>query len=156
VSAILVSTADAVLNVLADHRFSQEFAPLRSYADWELPLEDAGDLRVDVVPAGSPEMELETRGSIGYTPQVDIVVRKRLAQEQQEADGTLILPEIDDLVLLVQEIAEYFMADRLAEFEGAAWERTQILAAFKSSHLRQYRQFTGIIRLTFKAQTDLA
>ena len=154
-SAILVSTADAVLNALADHRFSQEFEPVRSYADWELPLEDQDELHVDVVPVGSPEMELETRGSIDYSPQVDIVIRKRLASDQQEADGTLILPEVDDLVLLVQELAEYFMADRLAEFEGAAWERTQMLAAFKPSHLRQYRQFTGIIRLTFKAQTDL-
>jgi hypothetical protein len=48
------------------------------------------------------------------------------------------------------------MADRLSEFDEAVWERTQMLAAFKPSHLRQYRQFTGIVRLTFKAQTDLA
>jgi hypothetical protein len=154
--AILVSTADAVLNALADHRFSQEFEPVRSYADWELPLEDQDQLHADVVPVGSPDMELETRGSVGYVPQVDIVIRKRLASDQQEADGTLILPDIDDLVFLVQEIAEYFMADRLSEFDEAAWERTQMLAAFKPSHLRQYRQFTGIVRLTFKAQTDLA
>lgn len=153
--AILVSTADAVLNALADHRFSQEFEPVRSYADWELPLEDGNELHADVVPVGSPEMELETRGSIGYAPQVDIVIRKRLASDQQEVDGTLILPDIDDLVFLVQEIAEYFMADRLVDFTDAAWERTQMLAAFKPSHLRQYRQFTGIVRLTFKAQTDL-
>ena len=153
--AILVSTADAVRSALADHRFGQEFEPVRSYADWELPLEDSDELHADVVPVGSPDMELESRGSIAYAPQVDIVIRKRMAKEQQETDGTLILPEIDDLVLLVQEIAEYFMADRLTEFEDAAWAGTQMLAAFKPSHLRQYRQFTGIVRLTFTAQTDL-
>ena len=90
-TAILVSTAVAVLGVLSDNKFSQEFEPVRSYADWELPLEDSDDLHVDVVPVGSPDMELETRGSIGYAPQVDIVIRKRLAAGQQEADGTLIL-----------------------------------------------------------------
>jgi hypothetical protein len=153
-TAILVSTADAVLSVLSDNKFSQEFEPVRSYADWELPLEDAGVLHVDVVPVGSPEIELETGGSIGYMPQVDIVIRKRLATDQQEADGTLVLPEIDDLVYLAQEIAEYFVAGRLAGFEDAAWERTQILAAFKPSHLRQYRQFTAVIRVTFRTPTD--
>jgi hypothetical protein len=100
-------------------------------------------------------MELETRGSIGYAPQVDIVIRKRMAAGQQEADGTLILPDVDDLVFLVQEIAEYFVVDRFGDLESIAWQRTQILAAFKPSHLRQHRQFTGVIRLTFSAQNDL-
>jgi len=154
-TAILVSTADAVLSVLSDNKFSQEFEPVRSYADWELPLEDSDDLHVDVVPVGSPDMELETRGSIGYTPQVDIVIRKRMAAGQQEPDGTVILPDVDDLVFLVQEIAEYFVVDRFGDLESIAWQRTQILAAYKPSHLRQHRQFTGIVRLTFSAQTDL-
>lgn len=153
--AILVSTADAVLAVLAEHRFSQEFEPQRSYANWELPLEDSDDLHVDVVPVNSPEFDLETRGSIGYVPQVDIVIRKRLAQDQQEPDGSLILPEIDDLVYLVEEIAEHFVADRFSEVESIAWQRTQILAAYKPSHLRQHRQFTGIVRLSFSATSDL-
>jgi len=154
-TAILVSTADAVLSVLSDNKFSQEFEPVRSYADWELPLEDPDELHVDVVPVGSPDMELETRGSISYTPQVDIVIRKRMAAGQQEPDGTLILPDVDDLVFLVQEIAEYFVVDRFGDLESIAWQRTQILAAYKPSHLRQHRQFTGIIRLTFSAQNDL-
>lgn len=154
-TAILVSTADAVLNSLADQRFSQEFEPERSYADWELPLEDSDDLHVDIVPVNSPDFELETRGSISYAPQVDIVVRKRLAQDQQEADGSFVLPEIDDLVYLVEEIAEYFVADRFSEIESIVWQRTQILAAYKPSHLRQHRQFTGIVRLTFSATSDL-
>jgi hypothetical protein len=55
----------------------------------------------------------------------------------------------------VQEIAEYFVVDRFGDLESIAWQRTQILAAFKPSHLRQHRQFTGIIRLTFSAQNDL-
>jgi hypothetical protein len=155
VSAILVTTADAVLNALADQRFSQEFSPERSYADWELPLEECNELHVDVVPVGPCDLELETRGSIGYSPQVDILIRKRMAVDQQEADGTLTMPDIDDLVLLVQELAKYFVVDRFGDLENIAWQRTQILAAYKPSHLRQHRQFTGIIRLTFSAQTDL-
>ena len=153
--AILVSTAEAVLNSLADHRFSQEFEPQRSYADWELPLEDSNELHVDVVPVNAPDFELETRGSISYVPQVDIVVRKRLAQDEQEADGSLDLLVIDDLVCLVQQIAEFFVTDRFSEIESIIWQQTQILAAFKPLHLRQYRQFTGIVRLTFSATSEV-
>jgi len=154
-TAFLVATADAVLSALADQRFSQEFEPERSYADWELPLEDSAELHVDVVPVNSPDFELETRGSVSYMPQVDIVIRKRLAHDQQEPDGTLVLPEIDDLVYLVEEIAEYFVTDRFGDSDTIVWQRTQIVAAFKPSHLRQYRQFTGIVRFTFRAAQDL-
>ena len=154
-TAVLVTTADAVLNVLADNDFSQDFEPQRSYADWDLPLEDSDDLNVDVVPVNAPDFELETRESISYAPQVDIVIRKRLVQEEQEADGSLVLSVIDDLVYLVQQIAEFFVTDRFSEVESIIWQRTQILAAYKASHLRQHRQFTGIIRLTFTATSDL-
>ena len=90
-----------------------------------------------------------------YAREVDIVIRQRLAEHQQEADGSLVLPEIDDLIYLVEEMAEHFVVDRFSQFESVVWQRTQILAAYKPSHLRQHRQFTGIIRLTFSATTDL-
>jgi hypothetical protein len=154
-TAVLVSTADAVLNALAGASLSQMIEPRRSYADWELPLEGSSDLQVDVVPVNGPDFELETRHSISYSPQVDIVIRRALGQDEQEEDGSLVLAEIDDLVYLVEQIAEFFVTDRFSEVESIIWQRTQILAAYKASHLRQHRQFTGIIRLTFSATSDL-
>lgn len=154
-TAILVSTAGAVLTALEDESFSQDFEPKRSYADWDLPLEGSEGLHVDVVPVNAPDFELESRGSISYAPQVDIVIRKQLSQEEQDVDGGLVVSVIDALVYLVEEIAEFFVTDRFSQIESIIWLRTQILAAYKASHLRQYHQFTGIIRLTFSATTDV-
>jgi hypothetical protein len=142
--------------------FGQKFEAVRSYADWELPLEDSGPLDgrvlVDVVPVSTPATEIETRASISYQMQVDIVVRKRLGPENRDAAGRYLLASIDPLVLLVEQINERFTPVRFATPDHVAWDAeagNRILAAYKPSHLREHHQFTGIVRLGFKAHKEV-
>lgn len=159
--AVLVACADAVvrtLNADPEDNFGQQFEAKRSYADWELAFEDDSDdrgrLHVDVVPVSQLPTELETRGSVSYTPSIDVVVRFALGQEFREANGEFTLDQLDALVLFVQRIAEFFTADRFGDAEDFAWDAdtgTKIMAAYKPSHLRQHHQFTGIVRIPFTA-----
>jgi hypothetical protein len=163
--AILVATADAVTRVLNDApagAFSQKFEAVRSYADWELPLEESspldGRVLVDVVPVSTPAMALETPVSISYQVQVDVVVRKRLGPDSRDASGRYLLASIDPLVLLVEQINERFTPVRFATPDNVSWDAetgNRILAAYKPSHLREHHQFTGIVRLGFKAHKEV-
>ncbi len=153
--AVLVTTASAVaaaLNAAPADTFDYKFNPERSYADWELPLEDSkpsdGSVLVDVVPVPPLPTELTTRGLIGYTPSVDIVIRLRLDPSNREADGRLEVAQIDGLLRFVEQVSEYFSTDRLTSTD-AVWQSTQILRAFVPQHLREKHQFTAQIRLTF-------
>ena len=149
---VLEKVATGVTSALAGGSFSQTFTAERSYADWELPLDDAAAdaLRVDVVPVNNPETDLETRGQVNYKAAADIVVRKKLnVPEQDPSTGRIAIGQIDALVALVLEIHQFFLAARLANYDSAVWDKTEIRAAYVPKHLRQHRQFTGIVRVTF-------
>jgi hypothetical protein len=158
--SVLIQVADEVvttLNSALPGTFSQTFEAERSYADWELPLEDSAPqdrVLVDVTPVPPLESELETRGSIAYRPAVDIIVRRRITPSQRDANGKLLLAEIDALVLFVEELAEFFTTDQLAT-STARWAETEIRRAFVPTHLREKHQFTGIIRVTFDLEQAL-
>jgi hypothetical protein len=157
--AVLVRTPKAVLAALQaapDGTFLEKLQPERSYADWEEPLTDSGVLKVDVVAVSVLPSELATRGSIIYAPGVDIVVRKKFDESaHRESDGRIKLEEIDALVLLVQQIDAFFTAKHLSGADDGAWEKSNILAAYKPSHLRLHHQFTGIVRITFETENAL-
>ena len=151
---VLEKIASGVTAALAGGTFSQPFTAERSYADWELPLDDdaADDLRVDVVPVNNPATELESRDQVNYKAAADIVVRKKLnVSEQDPSTGRIELAKIDALVALVLEIHQFFLAARLASYDSASWDKTEVRAAYIPKHLRQHRQFTGIVRVTFDA-----
>lgn len=142
----------AALNGAPEGTFASKFHAERSYADWDLPLEDsapAGQVLVDVTPVPPIATELASRADIRYAPAVDVIVRRRLTPEQREADGKLALTEVDSLVLLVEQIAEFFTPARLVTYDAAAWESTEVLRQVVPAHLREHHQFTGQIRLTF-------
>ena len=66
---------------------------------------------------------------------------------------------IDGLVLLVQELHLMFTKQRLAETNLAIWDAenggTNILVNPDQKHLRENRQFTGLIRIFFRADAPL-
>ena len=99
------------------------------------------------------ESELVQRGGeyvIEYMPAVDVVVRKRISPDQRDAKGKVKLAEVDELVLLVQQINSYFVPSRLADYTSAIWESTDLLATYKPSHLKEFHQFTGVVRIKFR------
>lgn len=161
--AVEVSVAKAVVGQLAAAKLSREIAPVRSWADWVRPLEDDDKckedvLYVDVVPVATAlEVEASSREKLMYTCPIDIAVRRKFGAKWQEPDtGRINVRELDAMMFLVQEIHELFTLARMQEFEAASWQETKRLVAPLKSHLRDMRQFTGIVRVTFRVDRKLA
>jgi hypothetical protein len=155
--AVEVSVAKAVVTELAAATLSQKITPVRSWADWVQPLETddtckENTLYVDVVPvATAQEVEASSRSTLRYTCPIDIAVRKKVGADRQDEDtGRIVIEEIDSLMVLVQEIHELFTLARMQDFDAAAWQGTKRLVAPHKPHLRDMRQFTGIVRVSFR------
>lgn len=157
-AAVDLEIADAVVTALKAGTFSTSIDPIRSYAEWDEALEDFNVLHVDVVPLQTgPATELEARAEVDYSCEIDIGVRYRFGAETQGATtGRVDIADIDPLKLLIQEIAEFFMVDRLADTTTAAWQGTEIKLGWSRKHLRQMRQFFGFVRLTFSATRSIS
>ena len=156
-AAVDLDIADAVTTALASGTFSKQFTPVRSYAEWDDALEDLNELHVDVVPLQTgPATTLQERASVEYSCQVDIGVRYRFGTSEQESTtGRVDVVEVDGLKLLLQEIAEFFMVDRLTDTNLATWQETNIQHSWSRPHLKNFRQYFGFVRLTFLADKAL-
>lgn len=161
-TASIVSVADAVVAAIEVARTSlsqQEFDLERNYADWSLDLVDASPLRVDVVPVSTKqESILEARGrKLKYVCPIDIAIRKKFGQEHlNENTGRLPNAVVDELVLFTQEIHELFTQLRFTGFTaGVVEEDPKLLANPVLKHLREYKQFTSVVRLTFRVERAL-
>jgi hypothetical protein len=160
VSSILIQVADAIAHELNGKAFSFEFEAARAYADFdEQLLSDM--LRAEVVPVGPLPTELDGRYSVAYQCSADIVLRKRFTPDDMEQvsgmDAARVKPcVVDPYVALVEEINEWLIAKRLTDMEDAVWRETSIVAAVVHKHLREWQQFTGILRVTYDVSKCLA
>ncbi len=156
--AIAVSVANAVVSYLAAAGTTTSIDPERSYADWELALEDAETLHVDVALVTSElGIGLSARGMERFVVPVDVAIRKRFGTDKQDDDtGRIDLANIDELMLLTQEVFEAFLPHRLTTFTDAVWESTKVLVAADRDMLRTARQFTSVIRVTFVVNKAIA
>lgn len=151
-TAASVSIADAIQLMLAAATLSKVIEPERSYADWDLELKEYDTLRVDVVAVTTEQQsDLAAKGVIRFTVPVDIAVRYRFGADKQDDDtGRIDVAKVDELVLLVQEIHSLFTPNRLTDFQAGAWVSTRIVVNPSNKHLREMRQFLGIVRVTFQ------
>lgn len=162
-SSLLVTVAEAVKDELQTGSdagsFATEFQPVRSYPDWDWPLETPDDLRVDVVAVNTSPVDLDTRESVAYEIRVDVGVRYKFKREDGDQDtGHITVEVVDDFVVLVEQIAEYFASSsrwRLTDVGNAVWTSSEIRVAGDVKHLRELRQFTGVVRLTFRVDKAL-
>lgn len=158
-TAILVLAANAVDSLLKQsptRPWVEDFTPVKSWADWDDALTDENVLHVDIVPVGHPTTELDSRTQIRRETEVDIGVRKRFGPDVQDATGRVVFGEVADLVLLVEQIEEHLCTQRLASNEpDIAWESSDVRASFIRKHLRENRQFTGIVRVTFDSNKTI-
>ena len=119
---------------------SMPFTAVRAYAP-EASLEDMADLRVTVVPRGVTKTPLN-RSALAYEVQVDIGVQKKLAGQGNA--------EIDALLSLVEEIAEFFEQRHLTAIPDAVWVKTEHKPLYAAEHMDELRQFTSVVTLTFR------
>jgi len=140
--ALIPDIAEVVVTALNGHTFSQPFTAARAYRP-VFDLKDMTDLHVTVVPKGV-ELTTAGRGLAQSDVQIDIGVQKKLAASDNA--------EIDALVGLVQEIAEFIRATR--RFGEAAWVKIENTPIYSQEHLGELRQFTSVLTLTLRVMTS--
>ena len=164
--AVAVSIAKAVVIRIRGTKFEQKFAVERSYADWDLKLENLDDLemkesyklRVDVVSHSTAQaVEHSARGKLKFTVPIDIAVRKKFGPEDQDSDtGRINVTAVDELMELTQRIYVLFAHQQLNGFPEGTQEETSIEVAPFREHLRVLRQFTSIVRVTLLTHKSIA
>ncbi len=141
--AVIVDIADAVVAELNGHTFSQAFTAVRLYRP-VFELADMKTLHVSVVLKGV-EMQGASRSVVQHDYQIDVGVQKKLPTSPS-GDAA----EIDALMALVEEIADFFRQRRLQEMPNVIWVRTENQPVYSLEHLEQLRQFTSVLTLTFR------
>lgn len=140
--ALIADIADAVVDALNGQTFSQPVTAERAYRA-AFDLQEMKDLHVTVVPKGV-ELITAGRGVAQSDVQIDIGVQKKLATGDDA--------EIDELMGLVQEIAEFVRTTR--QFGDAAWVKTENTPIYSQEHLGELRQFTSVLTLTLRVMSS--
>jgi len=147
-----VAIADAVVAQI--NAASLGITALRSYADWDLELQDETGPRCDVVTNSVEQKdELATRGNVKFTVPVDIAIRQKFGENKRDpTTGRVQLVAVDALILLTETVAMLFAGKSSIDGSGVAfaYQDVAIMANPIRQHLRQFHQFTSVIRLTFR------
>jgi hypothetical protein len=98
-------------------------------------------LRVTVVPKAMTSGPLSRAQNL-TDYQIDIAVQKKL----NKSDNS----EVDPLMIIVQEIADFFRLRRLTAYPSAAWISTEDSPIYAQEHFVELRQFTSVLTLTFR------
>ena len=140
---VIIDIAEAVKNELnnpGQPGFSQSFTAERHYQPlFELP--DMKTLHVTVVPKGT-EISSGSRGRNQHDYHTDVAVQKKPSGTDNA--------EVDALMALVEEIADFFALRRLTSFSEAIWVGTENEPIYSQEHMEQFRQFTSVITLMFR------
>ncbi|MFW6159436.1 MAG: hypothetical protein ACOC8E_08775 [Planctomycetota bacterium] len=138
--SVLTQIAQAVTDELNAGEFSQEFAAERAYQPlFELP--DMKTLHVTVIASGIT-IHRASRGLIQHDYRIEIGVQKKFAKD----DAT----ELDPLMDLVEEVADFLRATRLAAVSRAPCVRIENEPIYSQDHMEQFRQFTSVLTLTYR------
>ena len=138
--AVIIDIADAVVQELNAGTFSMPLEAKRHYRPI-FDLAEMQDLHVTVVPKGLAIERLD-RSRNQHDVAIDIAVQKKC----QTADNA----ELDPLMALVEEIADFFRLRRLESCPAAVWIRTENMPIYAPEHLDELRQFTSVLTLTFR------
>lgn len=125
----VIRIADAVAAELADYGAVVHFAP-------EFTPADVKEMRVVVVPVGVAH-NLITRGHREDVLKVQVGILKKTTED-----------EIVDLVSFAEGLAIRFLGRVLGGC--ARCMKTEHVPLYVPEHLRERRQFTGVVELTFK------
>jgi len=140
-----VSTITVIADAIAAHvsagTFLQPVAAVRMFQP-AFTLEDLKGLRVSVVPR-TVQMTPVTRDSLAIEYVVDVGVQKKLPADNADA-------EIDELLALVEAIAEHLRFQRLPGFPDAAWVGISNEPVVSTEALEQHRVFTSVLSVTYR------
>lgn len=136
---LLIDMANAVAAELNNaQNLSMEFTAEVNLKP-EFELKELRTLKVTVVPK-SLKFSGATRLESAKEVEIDIGVQKKTADPEA----------LSTLLQLVEEIAGLFDRKRLAQYRKAVCVGIENDPIYDPEHLRQYRQFTSVITLTFR------
>ena len=138
--AVITDIVDAVVAEVNAGSFSQPVNAQRAYLP-EFELAQMQNLQVTVVPKSVTTLP-GGRAHNQHDYAIDVAVQQKL----QTTDDA----EIDDLLTLVDEIADHFRFKRLDSYPGAVWLKTANEPVYAQEHLHEMRQFTSILTFTFR------
>ena len=139
-SNVAVTIAKAVKDALNGNAFTEAFTASRTQLP-EFKLADMKTLHVTVVPR-SDASEALTRKQDEHMIGVDVAVQQRFGPSEMDDNV-----KIDALLSLVQEIADFL--NRLA-MGDAIWKATENDPVYAPEQLRELRQFTSVLKLTYR------
>ena len=138
--SVITDIADAVAAEINAGTYSQELTAQRLLLP-RFDLEDMQSLQVTVVPKS-----LTTLPGGRAHNQHDFVIDVAVQQKLQTINDT----EIDDLLTLVDEVADQLRFKRLTSYPNAVWLKTENQPVYAQEHLEEMRQFTSILTFTFR------
>lgn len=153
----MANVADAVVSALKGQTFARTIDPQRNWGTKDTEISTLKTLRCDVVPVRHSEADAQTRGHLTYQTEVDVVLRYKFAQDQQDECGNIPNADVDPLILLTEEIHEYLVHKTLDDDaeQGPYWRSVRLLWCPYKMDLRDRRQFTSLIRVTFETDKEL-
>jgi len=136
--AQIIELADALVTELNAHAFSLAFTAERGYLP-TFELADLDRLKVTVVPK-EDEGKLDTRSSSVHDYAIDIGIQKKPKGIENK--------DLDPLMLLTQEVADFFLFGKHPAATTLIAPSVRIL--YLQEHLLKLRQFTSVVTLTFR------
>ena len=141
--SLVVDVADAVVaefSTAPADTFNQTFTATRHYRP-QFDLAELRTLRVSVVPKGITITSLG-RNSNQHDISVDVAVQKKVDANDLEA--------LDGLMLLTEQIADFFRLRRLSKMPEAIWIKTENVPVYSPDHLETKQVFTSVLTLTLR------
>jgi hypothetical protein len=139
VAATIIAIAEAVVEQLNAASLSQPVVAVRHYQP-NFELAEMTELKVSVVPRSVASKGLD-RNRDSFDFKIDLAV-------QQKVEPTA--GNLDALMELVEEIADYVRAEPVAGATGARCVEVENNPVYAVEHLEEFRQFTSVLTLTYR------
>lgn len=140
--SVLLKIADAVVARLNSGSFELPFAAQRRYQP-AFELAELATLRVSVIPR-SIEVTGASRADSYFDFAVDVGVQQKVNADDPD--------QLDRLMHLVEQLADYLRHERLPDAAEAAWVSIANEPAFATEHLDQQRVFTSVLTVTYRVR----
>ena len=142
--ATIADLANAVAAEVETIGLGMPFTVERGYF-FEAELEELKKVHIAVAQAGLATM-IQDRKSVSRIWQIQLGVRKKLETMETKQRSQ----ELDLLVGLVSQLVEGFELRRLADLSNAIWIKTEYPVPYNAEHLKNWRQFTAVVSLSFR------
>jgi hypothetical protein len=88
-------------------------------------------------------MQASGRSTVQHDYGIDVAVQKKFDADEPA--------ELDPLMTLVEEIIDFFHRLRRLQDQNAVCVRAANQPVYSQEHMEQFRQFTSVVTLTFRA-----